>query len=691
MLAGPSIMFEFFLAILALSPGRFDQLVMGSRKGPLDALGIAHVVGMINDLILTVMSVQGATWEEQKRVHIPTTLGFRAVVEVVKVIITIWLVVQCQLLVPATYKQASLPHMYWLGPAWIVVGLQICDTSCRLVLVLLLTGPKSRSTRSLDEQALLLGPFRMVFGILGRIAGTGGQEKLVVQLLSDYMHGFDWTLGDLYQGSILLQASQGTMRRTKTPRRIEELGLRSHWGEEEDRQLAGSCGGAMLDLPPASDKASIQDALHHLGFAVASYGWAVDIMFPRRGRGCCKNATKCWTRFSQASSMDEKIHAAGNAECATELLAEWPGHRDSQLVFYSPHGGVNVPRFCIFADKSEKNVVIAVRGTLSLGDAFTDMYAKPELLEPSLITGDGEGPHYVHLGMWEAAQFILRTIKRHDILSELKVLASWQEDTLIDGSEWAIAQGLSLGREFQDALLGSELPDCTGYGLVVTGHSLGGGVATYLKAMLSRHCPEVRCFVYGAPPVFSTSMARHHSRNMTYVVCGDDLVGRLGLRNMEFMRDRMVALLERCTFSKVRVIMTGLLHSLFGWNGIHQLILQTFEQPVTEEAVHVLGSDVQRQLHMACVHAGQPLYLRITPSPTACCGWYATGSPKFGAFLAETQDLQEILMNPDSFLHHMPERYRTSLEGALCALSPAGTEAEGNRRDLELVEMASQV
>ncbi|GLC44315.1 hypothetical protein PLESTF_000055300 [Pleodorina starrii] len=99
--------------------------------------------------------------------------------------------------------------------------------------------------------------------------------------------------------------------------------------------------------------------------------------------------------------------------------------------------------------------------------------------------------------------------------------------------------------------------DCSGWRLVVTGHSLGAGAAALLALRLRSALPhvEVRCWAF-APPGSLTSPALSRAlRPFTVsVVTGKDLIPRLSLNTMERYRDEMITALARCSCSKARVL-----------------------------------------------------------------------------------------------------------------------------------------
>ena len=176
---------------------------------------------------------------------------------------------------------------------------------------------------------------------------------------------------------------------------------------------------------------------------------------------------------------------------------------------YDMHGEVNtgVPLVhFICVDHKAKAVVLTCRGTLGLDDVVTDLTCE---------YGDMEvrGRKYrVHKGMLNSALLLLKT-RRAKVLMTIR-----------------------------DALRRHE-----GYGLVLCGHSLGGGVAAILSILLSTptsrggfvtsntifqdvHLPEgrpIHCYAYGSPACVCSKLRIETRGLITSVVYGRDIVPSL--------------------------------------------------------------------------------------------------------------------------------------------------------------------
>ncbi|KAF8472686.1 hypothetical protein BDZ91DRAFT_444523 [Kalaharituber pfeilii] len=176
---------------------------------------------------------------------------------------------------------------------------------------------------------------------------------------------------------------------------------------------------------------------------------------------------------------------------------------------YDMHGDVNtgvplVHYICV--DHKAKAVVLTCRGTLGLDDVVTDLTCEYGEMEVRGKT------YKVHKGMLNSALLLLKT-RREQVLITIR-----------------------------DALNNYE-----GYGLVLCGHSLGGGVAAILSILLSTptsrggfvtsntifqdvRLPEgrpIHCYAYGSPACVCSKLRIETRGLITSVVHGRDIVPSL--------------------------------------------------------------------------------------------------------------------------------------------------------------------
>lgn len=152
------------------------------------------------------------------------------------------------------------------------------------------------------------------------------------------------------------------------------------------------------------------------------------------------------------------------------------------------------PACGIFVDDVAGEVVVAVRGTANMRDALVDLVCEPAQLTPGELTVGEVQVKFVHDGMWRSAQ--------------------------------------RLTAELQPALHAA-LEARPTHRLIITGHSLGAGVAS-LMCLLWRPLlgDRVACVAFASPQTLDFAAAHAAGdQDVTSVLVGDDVVPRLSLRS----------------------------------------------------------------------------------------------------------------------------------------------------------------
>ncbi|KAI8907972.1 Alpha/Beta hydrolase protein [Gorgonomyces haynaldii] len=163
-----------------------------------------------------------------------------------------------------------------------------------------------------------------------------------------------------------------------------------------------------------------------------------------------------------------------------------------------PQTDVYTPTFYIMLDHAQAQVVLCLRGTLSFADLMADLTCEHLSFE-----FDGQ-THSAHSGMLKAAQ--------------------------------AIGDPGYHSRVFE--AVSAALDAFPEYGLTITGHSLGGGVAALLAVLWAdkngrtttvAQGRPIRCFAYGCPQVMDLELSKKTAHFITSFLVGSDVVPRLGL------------------------------------------------------------------------------------------------------------------------------------------------------------------
>ena len=161
----------------------------------------------------------------------------------------------------------------------------------------------------------------------------------------------------------------------------------------------------------------------------------------------------------------------------------------------------------IVSDKATKRIIVAIKGTSTFSDVLTDLVGTTVL----------HGNTRYHEGMYTAAQMMLDDLQ--PLLQEFFLPA--------------------------------------GYNVVITGHSLGAGVACLLGALLKDSIPELvhnkkkrlSVFAYATPACMSYDACLRCKDYMTSVVNNTDCVPRLSVCSMRILH-RMLLRIDQALVDK---------------------------------------------------------------------------------------------------------------------------------------------
>ncbi|KAI8816773.1 uncharacterized protein EV422DRAFT_571526 [Fimicolochytrium jonesii] len=317
------------------------------------------------------------------------------------------------------------------------------------------------------------------------------------------------------------------------------------------------------------------------------------------------------------------------------------------------------PVHYLVVDAKTSAVVVSLRGTLGLSDLITDLTSSYS----AYTTFDGH-PGKVHSGMLASAEKIARGPVRKAVC---------------------------------EALIKHP-----GFSLVLTGHSLGGGVAALLALLWSRKSldnngehvfvtsdssgfPErqVHCFVYGSPAVMSLDLSNHYKHLITSIIYRHDIVPCLSLGLLRDFRNVAVNLCQEQGMAE-RVIgnVLGVFKKypsatppeeanheddLWYW-----ALLKTLRADMCAEKLYPPGSVYWIDATTPAVTAASFSDLHGPPSPSAAPAADSSKPPKKATALTvhEVDDVEtafsEFTFSRTMFLDHSPYSYERAC-GALTA------------------------
>ncbi|MBN3277760.1 DGLB lipase, partial [Polyodon spathula] len=322
------------------------------------------------------------------------------------------------------------------------------------------------------------------------------------QLFSEFFSDTDLVASDIAAGLSLLHQEQDKLEKSRDPEEVVvSPSPASHTREDLDIEL--------------------ENAAHYMQFAVAAYGWPLYV-FSNPLTGVCKLSRDC----CRSRSPEYDIVDGDHVGCHFTSMLYTTGLQYRDFIYISFHNKIYEIPFFVALDHKKEAVLVAVRGTLSLRDALTDLSADCE----NLLLEGVSGPCYAHKGIKQAANYIYKKLINDGILNQAFTIA----------------------------------PE---YKLVITGHSLGAGTAAVLSILLRSAFPLLKCYAFSPPGgLLSKPLADYSKEFIVSVVLGKDLIPRLSIPNMEDLKRRILRMVANCNKPKYQILLRGCWYEVFGGN-----------------------------------------------------------------------------------------------------------------------------
>ncbi|KAJ3112483.1 hypothetical protein HK100_002317 [Physocladia obscura] len=217
--------------------------------------------------------------------------------------------------------------------------------------------------------------------------------------------------------------------------------------------------------------------------------------------------------------IDDILHFARYAE-VVYTPEEFDMIYSDRLHFHTTDNGIYRSPYLIVHDVDTDSIVIAIRGTYSASDVLVDL--KFDVTDISIPDIEGDEDHLAHSGFLNTARNIVNDIRSLNIL---------------------------------EPLLNDPQSEFYGCSLVVTGHSLGAGVAALVANFLRVDFPSTCCYAFEPPGcVVSARAAEHFDSFCTSIVMGDDVVARLSRNTLEMLKMDIARHLQNCEDPKWKVV-----------------------------------------------------------------------------------------------------------------------------------------
>ncbi|KAJ3299560.1 hypothetical protein HK104_008446 [Borealophlyctis nickersoniae] len=277
-------------------------------------------------------------------------------------------------------------------------------------------------------------------------------------------------------------------------------------------ELADEAAAEYEDMSPEQQRTKLHHELRrYMKFASGAYGKHAISVFSGKGIPL--------DYFWSSTSPRDGAHNFFSTHAEIPLESIFHSNHMLRTDWFSSDRGKYRPGFFVLIDRPARQVVISFRGTLSFDDLMLDLTCD----YTDHLIADGQS-YAVHSGMMKVA----RTVSRPGSPSKL----------------------------FETVR--SALEQHRGYGLLLTGHSLGAGIATLLTLLwgdfeAGKIRPDVglpagrrlHCYAFAAPCVTALPLSRLAHRIVTSVVVGTDVISRLSLGSVRDLTNVVAQLNEK--------------------------------------------------------------------------------------------------------------------------------------------------
>ena len=341
--------------------------------------------------------------------------------------------------------------------------------------------------------------FRVACCIAGSDDTHQHAYREVAEIFSHLFCDTNMVLSDIAAGLVLLQ--------------------KEHLAQEEELRSTSNTsqsGHTSLNFQNTEESEIFKRALHYIKFAMAAYSWPLyAYMNPCT---CCWNLLCLMQCCPCKRRLRPNVTNDNTCFCYLAGLRQIAGLNEMDIMYASFENDLYRSPFLVCLDHEMQSVVIAIRGTFSMQDVITDMTASTQPIEFP------EHPTFVvHKGMLKTATWI------KEKLDELEILQQ------------------SFGK-------------VSNYSLIVTGHSLGSGVACILSMLLRDLYPDLHCFCFSPTGSLLNHAAAEYTKSfVTSVTLGEDMVARLSVSNTHLLKEDIIRVLETCNKPKCQILIEGTL------------------------------------------------------------------------------------------------------------------------------------
>jgi len=295
-------------------------------------------------------------------------------------------------------------------------------------------------------------------------------------------------------------------------------------------------------------------------------------------------------------------------ETNIKVLLEYTGIKREDIIDVSWSSKHFSPGHVLVIDHSTRSVVLAIRGTFNTKDTLTDLVGSYSPFKGG----------QAHTG----------------ILKATKTKA-----------------------EYLIPLVMKTMKDYKGYELVLTGHSLGAGVAALLATMINdEYNIPMHCYAFAPPCVLSLDLAQKSRSFISSFVLNDDMVPRLSYSSMEDLKNILLHLHKQSDSNLKRLFQVCSAGNTLG-------------KSVTNRLSSYFGPDLEPDLSVE--QKNKVITMRLHP-PGQIFHLYSQTKGLIGV-TAKYDTLEQsdpslffdIILSASMFSDHMPDQYEKALKDTL--------------------------
>ncbi|OXU21517.1 hypothetical protein TSAR_001968, partial [Trichomalopsis sarcophagae] len=451
---------------------------------------------------------------------------------------------------------------------------------------------------------------RILFCCIGKSDRNRNSFADIARLLSDFFRDLDVVPSDVVAGLVLLRKFQKIERELIVKQRKNDT-------YEFLSGVPVTPRTKFLSLTEDGDLGHFQSAIHYMHFALAAYGWPLFLV--NHSTGICQLCTR--------------------VRCCC-LPCLW--RKDDAIIVEDNCCRCNYAALQRMVEVGEVEVVVSIRGTLSMKDVMTDLNAESEVLPLSPPRDDWLG----HKGMVQAAEYIKKKLYEEAIITK------------------ALEKDPSRGTHE--------------FGLTLVGHSLGAGTAAILAILMRQDYPDLVCFSYAPPGGLLSMPAQEYTQEfITSVVVGKDVIPRIGLRQMESLRADLINAIKRSVDPKWKTITCSVMCCGCGTIPTSAANLeaggciseyQRDKDLARSQAVVQTDSSIALTLHRPLYPPGRIIHV-VRHHPNKGEQKYESRwrqmlrkrEPVYQALWAGPCDFDEVLISPVMIQDHMPDNMLKAL------------------------------